>query len=211
MAGRLQFDVDGAACAPHQVHSPDAAHVLQALFQHLFRPVGQLGTDWARWAVWVSGSTATDQMARLAGSNRSTLGSFTSVAQSGLEQRNFFAHIFGCPAAVHVQTELDDHDRLALVAARRQRIDARNGVDRFLDLLGHLGFNDFRCSTGVLGGDHHHRKVDVGELVHLQALDGEQPHDHESQHHHRREDGLFRLTLVNHMAGRGRQARRAGE
>ena len=35
-----------------------------------------------------------------------------------------------------MQLELDDHDRRALVAARGEGVDARDGVDAFFNLLG---------------------------------------------------------------------------
>ena len=104
-----------------------------------------------------------------------------------------------------MQAELDDDHRLALVAARGQRIDAGNGVDRFFDLLGHLGLDNFRRGSGVLGRDHDHREVDVGELIDLQPLDREQPHHHEGQHDHRGKDRIAKRDLGEpHGAGRGR-------
>jgi hypothetical protein len=58
---------------------------------------------------------------------------------------DFLAHVLGGLAPVDVQLELDDDDRLAFVAARGQRIDAGDGVDAFLDLLGDFALDDLRA------------------------------------------------------------------
>jgi hypothetical protein len=130
------------------------------------------------------GSTASDQMARLAGSKRSTRGSLTSVAQHWADQRHFLAHVLGGLAPVDVQLELDDHHRLAFVAARVSALmPAMELTPSSIFLVTSLstisgeapGYSAVTTTTG---------KSMLGNWSTLQPLVGKQAQHHDGQHDH---------------------------
>ena len=141
--GRLQVKVDFTFGATHQRDRTDATHVLQSLLEHLLGPVGDLhGRE--VFPVFAGFRNHCERPDGPAGRVKAQdLGFLDFGAQAGANSSHFFAHILGGLAAIHVQLELDDHDRLVLVAARSQGIDAGDRVDRFFNLFGDFALDDF--------------------------------------------------------------------
>ena len=105
-----------------------------------------------------------------------------------------------------MQLEFDDDDRLAFVAARGQAADAGNGIDAFFNFLSDFALDNFRRGARVVGGDHHHREVDVGELVNAQALVRKQTQHHDGQHGHGGKDGVVQADAGEPHGGLSERA-----
>ena len=75
------------------------------------------------------------------------------------------AHLLRGDVGVLLEREADDDLRHAFGRRRGQRVDAADGVDRFLDLVGDLAFDLLRRGAGQAGGHEDRREVDVGELI----------------------------------------------
>ena len=131
---------------PTTVTEPTPRTFSSRFFECLFGPIGQLDRPTcgagAAAPPPASGRTATDHTARADGSKRNTRGSLTSVRSSGLMAATFSRTSSAALRPSTCKPELDDHHRLAFVAARGQRVDAGDRIDAFLDLLGHLALDD---------------------------------------------------------------------
>jgi hypothetical protein len=71
----------------------------------------------------------------------------------------------GGDLGVLLEPEVHDHLRDAFGGRGRQRVDAADRVDRFLDLVRDLAFDLLRRRAGESRGHEDRRDVDVGELI----------------------------------------------
>jgi hypothetical protein len=190
--GRAQVEVDLALDAAHHRDRAHAAHVFQALLQHLRGP----GRELLRRLLVVGRQHRHVEDRRALRVEAEDARLLHLVAQVGADERDLLAHVVGGLAAIDVEVELDDHDRRAFIRARREGVDAGDGVDGLFDLLADLGFDDLGRGAGVVHLDHDGREVDVGELVDREPLHAEEAQHHEGQHdhrgHHRVADGNAR-------------------
>ena len=81
--------------------------------------------------------------------------------------------------------------RDAFRGGRAQLVDAADGVDRFLDLVGDLGLDFLRRRARQPGGDDDGREVDLGEAVEAEARERERADDRQREDDDAREDGTL--------------------
>ena len=160
------------------------------------------------WPAVASGSTASDQIGAAGRVEAQHARLLDLVAQGRADRRHLLAHVLGRLAPVDVQLELDDDDRLALVAARGQRVDAGDRVDAFLDLLGDLALDDLGRGAGVVGRAPPPPGSRCWGTGRPSGAGSEnRPSTTKASMTMVAKTGFFRLTRVNHMSGaRGRLA-----
>ena len=88
---------------------------------------------------------------------------------------------------VLVVVEDDDDLRAALVGRGADLVHLRNALQRLLDPVDDLALDGLGRGAGVGDLHHQHRLLHVGQRVHAQVLDGEQPqaHQHDDDGHRR--------------------------
>ena len=143
-AAGIELDVDLALDAAGDGGAADVAHGLQALDDDL---VGQrrevahradVGAHGDRHDRLVVGIEALDQ--RL----------LDLRPEGGADLLDLLAHVLQGDRRRHRQLELGDDDRLAFERARGQRLEAGDGVDRFLDLAADLGLDRLGRGAGIV-------------------------------------------------------------
>ena len=87
--------------------------------------------------------------------------------------------------------KLIDDLRDAFRRDRAQLVDAADGVDRLLDLVGDLGLDLLRRGAGLDGRDDDRREVDLREAIDAELREGERADDGQRQDEHGREDRPF--------------------
>ena len=90
------------------------------------------------------------------------------------------AHFLRRDVRILLELERDDDLRDALGRGRAEGIDAADGVDRFLDLVGDLGLDLLGRGAGKARRDRDGRDVDVGKPVDAEPPEGEEA-DHRSE------------------------------
>ena len=98
------------------------------------------------------------------------------------------AHLLGGHVDVLVEREGDEDLRHALARGRAKLVDAADGVDGLLDLVGDFRFDFARRRAGQARHHDDGGKVDLGEPIdaELEVADGADDGDEEDEH--RRED-----------------------
>ena len=105
---RVQVNIDLTLGAAHNRDRTCAAHVFQALFQYLIRPVRQLCGRHGRITCNRQDGNRPDSPAGRIKPQNARL--FYFSPEAGPDGRYFFAHIFGSLAAIDIQLKLnDDH------------------------------------------------------------------------------------------------------
>ena len=99
----------------------------------------------------------------------------------------------------------------ALGRRRRQRVEARHGVDRFFDLVGDVGLDRRRRRAGIRRDDRDEREVDLRELVDAEALVADDADDDERGNQHAREDRPPDADISEPLHGSLRHFRAVGE
>ena len=98
------------------------------------------------------------------------------------------AHFLRGDVRVLFELERDDDLRDAFGGGRGQRVDAADGVDGLLDLVGDLGFDLLRRRAGQARRHRDRRDVDVGKAIDAEAAEREQADDGQREDEHPGED-----------------------
>src|SRR5205807_1218501 len=107
---------------------------------------------------------------------------------------------------VLVEQERDDDLRDALRRRRPQIVDAADGVDGFLDLVGDLGFDLLWRRALLDRGDENRREVDLRILIDTKLHEAENADDRKREDEDGREDRTLDAEFSKPLHGILRQA-----
>ena len=113
------------------------------------------------------------------------------------------AHVLGSDVAVAFEEELDGDARDTFDGRAAQLVNALDGVDDFLQRLGHARFHFFRRRAAQRGGDGDDGQFDVRELVHADAPERKPAEHDEEQIDHRRKNRPRDAKVGDAEAARG--------
>jgi hypothetical protein len=115
--------------------------------------------------------------------------------QVGQHLVDLVPHLLRRHVGVLLEDELHDDERHPLGRHGAELLDAGDGVDRPLDLVGDLGLDLFRRRAALDRRHRHRREVDPREPVDAEAEVPEDPHDDEREDEDRREDRSLERDL----------------
>ncbi len=167
-AGRVELDADLPRHAADARHRPDAAHAEQGLGHGVIDKPGE------RLLIHARRRHRVGQDGRAGEIDLAHHRVLEVARQIGTDARDCIAHIVDRFLSRFFQTELDGHGGRAVLHLGVDVLDALQGSDRVLDLLGHLGFHLRRRGAGQAGRHRHGGQVDVHELLDLHGLEGHQ-------------------------------------
>jgi len=107
---------------------------------------------------------------------------------------------------VSVQAELDHRDRLPLVAAGGEALDAGDAGELLLQHVRHVVVHDGGVGTGHGGAHRHHGKIHVRDPLDPHPPQGQQAEDHQGERADRGRDGPPQADLGNlHLVASSRR------
>ena len=127
--------------AAEDEHLPDAVDAFELPAQDLVGVFGDVAHRLVR-------AEREAQHRRRVGVEGSTRGCWIVFGSSGSDAVDLVAHFLRGDVGVLVEQEADDDLRDAFGRDRAQLVDAADGVDRFLDLVGDLGFDLLGAAPG---------------------------------------------------------------
>ena len=168
--------------AADQRHRAYATYIFQTFFNQLIGNRGQLAHAVLAFARIIGhGHRENRTVCRVVACDARFL---HFLAENRFDQRDFFTHILRCLCRVDHERKLDDDDRLTLIRARGQAVDAIDGINSFFDLACDVGLDRFRCRARIFRLYDDDRKGHIWELIHPQSLIRKQTQNDKSHHHH---------------------------
>ena len=180
----VEPDVDLPLAAAEDEHLADAVDAFELPAQHL---VGVLGDVADR----LVGAEREAQDRRRVGIELVDARLLNRLRQQRQDAVDLVAHFLRGDVGVLVEQEADDDLRDAFGRDRAQLVDAADGVDRFLDLVGDLGLDLLRRGAGLDRRDDDGREVDLREAIDAEAREREDADDGQRQDQDGREDRTF--------------------
>ena len=183
-AGRIDFHLDLAFIASHQVDGADARDVFQAFLNDILG----VRRDVLLRTVPGDGQLHDRKACRIVPRDNGILNFGGKVCA---RRRDLFPHLLRSNPAIHFQFELDDDNRQSFLRRGLDVVKPADRVHRIFDLFRHIRFDLFGSGPPQHRGDRNVGNVHVGELVDVQFQVGEESQHDERKDHHRRKDRAF--------------------
>jgi hypothetical protein len=181
---RIEPDVDLPLAAAEDEHLADAVHAFELAAQRL---VGVFG-DVAHRLVRAQRQAEHRRRVRIHLVDARLLDGPRQPRQNAV---HLVAHFLRGDVGVLLEHERDDHLRDAFRRDGAQIVDAADRVDRFLDLVGDLGFDLLGRGARLDRGDENRRKVDLRKAIDAKARERERTDHRQREDEDGREDRPF--------------------
>jgi hypothetical protein len=181
---RVEPHVDLALAATEDQHLPDAVDAFNLAAQDLVRVLGDVAHRLLR-------AQREAQHRRRVGIHLVHAWLLDGLREPRQHPVHLVAHFLRGDVGVLVEQERDDDLRDAFRRHRPQIVDAADRVDRFLDLVGDLGFDLLRRGAGLHRRHRNGGEVDLGKAIDAQTREREGADDGERQDEDGRKDRTF--------------------
>ena len=174
-------DVDLSLASADDEHLADAVGALEPAPQHLVRVLGDVA----------------DRLLRGDGDRQNRRGVGILLLDRRLRDRarqqrqdavDAIAHFLRGDVGVLLEPERDDDLRDAFGGVRAELVDAADGVDGFLDLVGDLALDLLRRGAGQTRRDGHGREVHLRQAIDAELAEGERADDDQREDQDRGKD-----------------------